>query len=101
MEAVSLKVCCEEHLFLSDDEKEIALYRRLGISLSGAPEDICKLQNKPKLKSVVVLPGIARFSEGPLFRRSVVPKVRCSEGPLFRRSVVPKVHCSEGSLLRN
>ena len=26
-----------------------------------------------------------------LFRRSVVPKVRCSEGPLFRRFVVPKV----------
>ena len=26
-----------------------------------------------------------------LFRRFVVPKVRCSEGPLFRRFVVPKV----------
>ena len=36
--------------------------------------------------------GTARFSEGPLFRRSVVPKVRCSD--------VPKVRCSEGSLLR-
>ena len=45
--------------------------------------------------------GTARFSEGPLFRKSVVPNDRCSEGPLFRRSVVPKVHCSEGSLLRN
>ena len=36
----------------------------------------------------------------PLFRRSIVPKVRCSEGPMFRRSVAPKVRCSEGSLLR-
>ena len=35
-----------------------------------------------------------------LFRRSIVPKVRCSEGPMFRRAVVPKVRCSEGSLLR-
>ena len=35
-----------------------------------------------------------------LFRRSIVPKVRCSEGQMFRRAVVPKVRCSEGSLLR-
>ena len=35
-----------------------------------------------------------------LFRRSIVPKVRCSEDPMFRRSVVPKVHCSEGLLIR-
>ena len=35
-----------------------------------------------------------------LFRRSIVPKVRCSEGSMFRRFVVPKVRCSEGSLFR-
>ena len=64
MAAVSLKVSWEEHLFLSDDEKEIALYRRLGISLRGAPEDICKLQNKPKLKSVVVFPKAAMSDWG-------------------------------------
>ena len=36
-----------------------------------------------------------RFSEGPFFRRFIVPKVHCSEGSLFRRFIVPKVHCSE------
>ena len=55
-----------------------------------------------------------RFSEGPFFRRFIVPKVHCSEGSLFRkkgllcrRFIVPKgnlseigVHCSEGSLFR-
>ena len=55
-----------------------------------------------------------RFSEGPFFRRFIVPKVHCSEGSLFRkkgllcrRFIGPKghlseigVHCSEGSLFR-
>ena len=35
--------------------------------------------------------GTTRFSEGPLFRRSVVLKVRCSEGSLLRRLVTPKL----------
>ena len=35
--------------------------------------------------------GRAIYGSWSLFRRSVVPKVRCSEGPLFRRFVVPKV----------
>ena len=35
-----------------------------------------------------------------LFRRPIVPKVRCSEGSMFRRSVVPKVRCSGGSMFR-
>ena len=53
-----------------------------------------------------------RFSEGPFFRRFIVPKVHCSEGSLFRkkgllcrRFIGPKGHlseigvpCSEGSL---
>ena len=41
--------------------------------------------------TVAVISVHGHYSEGPLFRRSVVPKVRCSEGPLFRRFVVPKV----------
>ena len=55
-----------------------------------------------------------RFSEGPFFRRFIVPKVHCSEGSLFRkkgllcrRFIGPKghlsemgVHCSEGLLFR-
>ena len=55
-----------------------------------------------------------RFSEGPFFRRFIVPKVHCSEGSLFRkkgllcrRFIGPKghlseigVHCFEGSLFR-
>ena len=49
----------------------------------------------PSLSSPVTFtvprPGTARFSEGPLFRRSVVPKVRCSESSLFRRFVTPKL----------
>ena len=39
--------------------------------------------------------GTARFSEGPLFRKSVVPKVRSSEGSLLRRFIAPKVRYSE------
>ena len=35
--------------------------------------------------------GTARFSECPLFRRSVVPKVRCSEGSLLWRVVTPRL----------
>ena len=56
---------------------------------------------------------IALCSEGPLFRRSYIPKVLysegpmfrnyevlCSEGSMFRRFYVPKVLCSEGSMFR-
>ena len=42
----------------------------------------------------------APVGDRSLFRRSIVPKVRCSEGSMFRRSVVPKVRCSEGLLFR-
>ena len=63
-----------------------------------------------------------RFSEGPLFRRFIVPKKRFivpkvywsegsfirNRGSLLRRFIVPKVHCSEievhcseGSFIRN
>ena len=38
-----------------------------------------------------------RFSEGPFFRRFIVPKVHCSEGSLFRKK---KVYCAEGLLVR-
>ena len=41
-----------------------------------------------------------RCSEGFLFRRFIVPKVRWSEGSLVRRFVDPKVRWSEGSLIR-
>ena len=37
------------------------------------------------------------YSEGPVFRRSYVPKLR---GSMFRRFYVPKVLCSEGSMFR-
>ena len=50
------------------------------------------LSSGPNMVSQV---GTARFSEGPLLRRSVVPKVQCSEGPLFRRYIAPKVRYSE------
>ena len=51
-------------------------------------------------KNLIAFQGASRCSEGPLFRRFIVPKVRCSEGPLFRRFIVPKVRCSEGSLIQ-
>ena len=45
------------------------------------------------------------FGDRSLFRRSIVPKVRCSEGSMFRRFIVPKVryseikvHCSENKV---
>ena len=39
-------------------------------------------------------------SEGSMFRRFYVPKVLCSEGSMFRRFYVPNVLCSEGSMFR-
>ena len=52
------------------------------------------------LKQILHTLGGESAGDRSLFRRSIVPKVRCSEGPMLRRSVVPKVRCSEGSLFR-
>ena len=41
------------------------------------------------------LAGSAHCSDGPLFRKPIIPKAHCSEGPLFRKPIVPKAHCSE------
>jgi len=50
--------------------------------------------------SIIILRVVARlcrgvtsqYSEGPLLRRSIIPKVHYSEGALFRRCISPKVH---------
>ena len=66
------------------------------------------INNRPILKCVPQLGG-----NRSMFRRSIIPNVLCSEGPIFRRSYVPKLRgymfrwfyfpkvlCSECAMLR-
>ena len=54
----------------------------------------------PKLRGSMFRRFYVLCSEGSMFRRFYVPKVLCSEGSMFRRFYVPKVLCSEGSMFR-
>ena len=64
-------------------------YRPTGLCPNGYTARYSEDSNTPKV----------RYSEGSLFRKSVIPKVHYSEGPLFRRFVNPKM--KQGSLIRN
>jgi hypothetical protein len=52
-------------------------------------------------KDIELIEGVqrvwVRYSAGPLFRGSAIPRVRYSEGPLFRGSAIPQVRYSAGS----